>query len=147
MKRIFFIIILSTICGMTALAQDRPDMINQSTGGNHDGVVYFYINRPSVDYNSTTHELTIIGDGSSAFYLVEITNAASDLLVFSTVIDGTFDVIDANPYLFGVYNIRLTDDNGHPFLYTFDGAIHAIGNGFKPNTSGGIFNIDRYQLK
>ena len=137
MKRIFFIIILSTICGMTALAQDRPDMINQSTGGNHDGVVYFYTNRPSVDYNATTHELTIMGDGSSA----------SDLLVFSTVIDGTFDVIDANPYLFGVYNIRLTDDNGHPFLYTFDGAIHAIGNGFKPNTSGGIFNIDRYQLK
>ncbi|MBR6947442.1 MAG: hypothetical protein IKH53_05750 [Muribaculaceae bacterium] len=36
MKRLY-IAILITICGMTAMAQDRPDMTHQTTGRDRDG--------------------------------------------------------------------------------------------------------------
>lgn len=40
MKRIY-IIILITICGMTAMAQNRPTGTHQSSGGDRDGIVSF----------------------------------------------------------------------------------------------------------
>ena len=41
MKRLVIIAILSTICGMTAMAQDRPTGTHHSTGGDRGGITSF----------------------------------------------------------------------------------------------------------
>lgn len=40
MKRLY-IAILITICGMTAMAQDRPDINHQTTGRDRDGIITY----------------------------------------------------------------------------------------------------------
>lgn len=108
--------------GMTAMAQDRPDIVRQTSGGDRGGFV-FYDDQPSVDYNSETKMITVHGNASE-YYLVVITSAATQLEVFETVINGEMDTIDAHEFLSGTYTISFTSSRGNIYTWTFNNGFH-----------------------
>ena len=124
MKRFFIITILATMCGMTAMAQNRPDVTQQTTGGNHDWVPTFSVARPNLTYNAA--DQVIIVNGSSEYYNVEVTIAGSNTVMFTTTVEGDMGVIDVASLGNNVYVIALTDDNNRQFRYTFDAGAGVV---------------------
>ena len=97
MKRIYIIAILITVCGLTAMAQDRPDMTHQTTG--RDRVEFkSYADQPNLVYDSETNQIAVYGN-ESEFYDVNITSLATQQIVFIAVINGQYDIIDVNSIL------------------------------------------------
>ena len=151
MKRFVYIIILATICGMTAMAQDRPDITRQTSGGNHEWMPTHRIHMPTINYDEESCTITIIGDGASGYYLVDVINTSTGVSVLSTMIDGNVGVIDATMLLDDSYLITITDDKGVAFSYLFDGALHTSSGsgGSKPANSTSIVTniVDKNKLK
>ena len=116
MKRIYIITILITICGLFAMAQDRPDLTHQSTGRDRLG---FKIDEPDLIYDSGTNLITVIGCGSE-YYDVVITSATTQQVVYMTVIDGHYDIIDASFMANGAYIVELTSSRGNLYQWFFD---------------------------
>ena len=117
MKR-FYIAILITICGMTAMAQNRPDITHQSTGRDRGGIVLF-ADRPTVVFDNEANEIHVYGNESD-FYNVTITSATTNQVVYTTVIDGNFDIIDASNLSNGTYVIAFTSSHGNTYRWTFN---------------------------
>ena len=70
MKRIYIITILAAICGLTAMAQNRPDIAHQNTG--RDRIEFgFYADQPTLVYDDVTNEIAVYGN-ESEFYDVII---------------------------------------------------------------------------
>ena len=124
MKR-FYIAILITICGLTAMAQDRPDMTHQSTGRDRGGIVLF-ADRPTLVFNSEENQIEVYGNESD-YYNVTITRAS--LVVYTATIDGNYDVIDVSNMSNGIYVIALTSSRGNTYQWTFNQDLHG-NNGF-----------------
>lgn len=121
MKRTFIIILLATICSLFSMAQDRPDITHQSTGG--DRIEFKPSSAPTLKYRPQTQEISVT-NCQSDYYIVEINESSTDLLVYSGMVSGYGDVIDASMLLSGVtYTISLKDDNGEKCLYTFENGI------------------------
>ena len=115
MKR-FYITILITICGLTAMAQDRPDITHQSTGRDRGGIVLF-ADRPNLVFDAEENQIEVYGNESD-YYNVSITKAG--LVVYTAMIDGNYDVIDASILSNGTYAIALTSSHGNTYQWTFD---------------------------
>ena len=146
MKRIFIITILATICGMTAMAQDRPDVTQQTTGGNHNDIPTFSVARPSLTYNAADHE--IIVNGMAEYYSVEVKIASNLAVVFTTTVEGDMGVIDVSALANDVYIITLTDDNNRLYRYTFDVGLgvvkfRGLGNTVLPNLPNNVDHSSR----
>ena len=124
MKRIYttILIMLLAAVGMTALAQDRPDIVRQTSGGDRGGFV-FYDDQPSVDYNSETKMITVQGNACD-FYLLVVTTAATQVEVFETVIDGVMDTIDAHDFLTGTYTFKFTSSRGNVYTWMFNNGFY-----------------------
>lgn len=137
MKRFIIITILATIAGMTAMAQDRPDVTHQTTGGDRIDITTVNVSRPVLTYDAEEQEITV--RGFADFYIVEVTLANDDALIHSTVVEGDMGVIDASMLVGGVYDITLINNSLH-FKYAFDGTIGKLtfmnigGNSLKPNS-------------
>ena len=116
MKRIFIITILITICGLAAMAQDRPDLTHQSTGRDRVG---FKIDEPTLIYDSEMNQIAVYGCGSE-YYDVIITSATTQQVVYMTVIDGHYDIIDASVMTSGIYTLELTSSRGNVYQWMFD---------------------------
>ena len=121
MKRIIYITILFTICGMTAMAQNRPTGTHHTSGGNRD-FVKFYNDRPTLSYNEGTNEISVYGYESDYYYLV-ITSVASQQQIFEAVLDGNYDIIDASIMTNGTYIIALTSAHGRTYKWTFNNGL------------------------
>jgi len=118
MKRIYIIAILITMCGLSAMAQDRPDLTHQ-TGGGDRNVFKFVNDQPTLIYDAGAMEIQVTGS-ESAFYNVEITSQTSTMLILQTVIDGEYDVIDASMLTTEGYVVALTSSQGNTFTWIFN---------------------------
>ena len=140
MRRLIIITILATICGMTAMAQDRPDITRQTTGGNHGGVGSYNLAMPVLTYDAVSHE--IIVNGNAEQYNVEVTIASNHALVLSMVVEGDMGVIDAAILTNDVYNIALTDDGNRQYNYRFNGSSKSLTfegtSYYKPSNSTSV---------
>ena len=136
MKRFIFITILAAIVGMTAMAQDRPDVTHQTTGGDRVEITSFSVSKPDLTYDAEEQEITV--HGFAEYYNVEVTIANDDAVVLSTIVEGDMGVIDASMLLGGVYDITLIN-NSLRYNYVFDGTLGKltftnIGGSSKPNS-------------
>jgi len=127
MKRIYIITILITICGLAAMAQDRPDLTHQSTGRDRLG---YKLDQPTLVYDSEANQIVVYGCGSE-YYDVMITSASTQQVVYVTIIDGHYDIIDASIMSSGVYTLELTSSRGNKYQWVFDQgldqSIYGIG--------------------
>ena len=122
MKRFYFIIILAVFCGMTAMAQDRPNITHQSTGGNRGGFAII-VDRPTLYFDSENRAIQVYGC-ESEYYDFTITEKTSQAIMISGRIDGNFDTIDATTLVNGTtYTILFTSANGNCYQWTFDGEL------------------------
>ena len=124
MKRFFIITILATICGMTAMAQNRPDVTQQTTGGNHEEIPTFFVANPVLTYDAA--DQVIIVNGVSEYYDVEVKIAGTVAVIFTTTVEGDMGVIDVASLGNNVYIITLTDENNRQYRYTFDAGTGAV---------------------
>lgn len=116
MKRIF-ITILITICGMTAMAQNRPDIAHQSTGGDRFET-YSFIQKPNVEYNAGQEMIIVSGVNGQYFgYLMAI---ATQEIELSLDVDGVYTEIDISDLADGKYVLSLTSMSGITFRWTID---------------------------
>jgi len=140
MRRIIFIIILATIVGMTAMAQNRPTGTHHTSGDDRDRFS-LYNDRPTLAYDNIANVIVVTGSESD-FYLVNITSLSTQLLIFDTVINGDYDIIDASIMSSGNYTIALTSSHGNTYRWTFNkglsGNLLPIADGI--GKSGVIFN-------
>lgn len=118
MKRIYFISILAAICSMTAMAQNSPGLAHQTNGKDRIEFALFS-DMPDLVYENETNQIIVDGHNSS-YYDVIITSTATDQVVFMTVIDGNYDIIDASIMPSGAYVIYLTSSQGNTYTWTFD---------------------------
>ena len=140
MKRIYIIAILITVCGLTAMAQDRPDMTHQTTG--RDRVEFkSYADQPNLVYDSETNQIAVYGN-ESEFYDVNITSLATQQIVFIAVINGQYDIIDAAIMSNGSYQITLVSSHGNVYQWTFDHGLGTPFNGFDPKGELNNLSID-----
>ena len=124
MKRIYIITILAAICGLTAMAQNRPDIAHQNTG--RDRIEFgFYADQPTLVYDDVNNEIAVYGN-ESEFYDVIIMSASSQQVVLVTVIDGTYDIIDASIMSSGTYTIELTSSHGNIYRWTFNQGLEGL---------------------
>ena len=129
MKRIYFISILAAICSMTAMAQNSPGLAHQTNG--KDRIEFgLFADMPDLIYDSETNQIIVDGQNSS-YYDVIITSLATEQVVFMTVIDGNYDIIDASIMPSGAYVIYLTSSHGNAYSWTFD-------QGLQTGMPGGI---------
>ena len=129
MKRIYFISILAAICSMTAMAQNSPGLAHQTNGKDRIEFALFS-DMPDLVYENETNQIIVDGHNSS-YYDVIITSTATDQVVFMTVIDGNYDIIDASIMPSGAYVIYLTSSQGNTYTWTFD-------QGLQTGALGGI---------
>ena len=118
MKRFNIIAILITICGITAMAQDRPDLTHQ-TGGDDRNIFKFIMDVPTLTYDEDAQEIIVQGS-QAEYYTVSITATPSQMVVLETVIDGEYDVIDVSMLTAGSYDISLTSSNRNIYSWTFN---------------------------
>ena len=133
MKRFYFIAILITICGLSAMAQDRPDMAHQSTGRDRVG---FKLDQPTVTYDEESNEIVVCG-AASDYYNVSITSTATQQVIYITTIDGTYDIIDASIMPSGAYVIAFTSQRGNTYKWTFDHGLQSM------DIPGGVNHVGR----
>jgi len=119
MKRIYIISILITICGLAAMAQNRPDLTHQTGGG--DRVIFNIVaDKPALTFDQANHEIIVQGNNSD-FYAVTASVMESEAIVMQTTIDGEYDVIDVSMLTAGNYLIALTSSHGNTYTWTFNG--------------------------
>ena len=148
MKR-FYITILITICGLTAMAQDRPDITHQTGGGDRIkfGIVY---DKPTLTIDNEAQEIIVEGSDSE-YYIVSITHASTQAVILESVIDGVYDIIDMSMLTSGSYIISLTSSQWNTYSWTYEnGQISNYGsasvNGLRFRSIGGtsirMFDFD-----
>ena len=131
MKR-FYIIILITICGMTAMAQNRPTGTHQSSGGDRGGIVSF----------TEVLMLQFNEDG-----LIEVTGCENDYYSVTITKDSSFvwggiigrehgNVIEYNNFdAVATYVITLTSSRGSTTVWKLE---NGVLNGFRTPNWGGV---------
>lgn len=124
MKR-YIIAILITICGMTAMAQNRPDMTHQSTGRDRDKVK-LYADQPELVYDNTTNQIAVYGN-ECEYYYVTITSSSTLQVVFTSIISGDYDIIDASIMSSGTYYLSLLSSHGNNYQWTFNQGLQGTG--------------------
>lgn len=133
MKRLYFIILI-TICGLTAMAQDRPDMTHQSTGRDRMG---YKFDKPTLVFDNALNQIAVYGCASE-YYDVTITSQLSQQVIYMTVINGIYDIIDTSIMPSGAYIITLTSQRGNIYKWTFD-------QGLQDNLLPGTYNfVDQF---
>ena len=136
MKRFYIITILAVICGLTAMAQNRPDNAHQTNG--KDRIENkFFADRPSLVYDNVTNQIIVEGNDSE-YYDVVITSA--EQVVFTTVINGEYDIIDASFMTTGTYVVSLTSSRGNTYRWIFDHGLQLVGNFGGLEINGDVFN-------
>ena len=147
MKRIYIIAILITMCGLSAMAQDRPDLTHQ-TGGGDRNVFKFVNDQPTLIYDAGAREIQVTGS-ESAFYNVEITSQTSTMLILQTVIDGEYDVIDVSMLTAGSYDITLISSNRNTYSWTFNqsGGLSSTRANSKSQNIVTIIANDRFSIR
>ena len=120
MKRFYIIAILMTMCGMTAMAQDRPDITHQTTGEDRD-IVPNFTEWPQPFFN-TDGKIEVIG---CYRYSYNVTITSDNSYVWSGVIGkGHSNVIDYNEFYDDVtYLITLTSSRGSTTRWRLENGI------------------------
>ena len=121
MKRLYFIAIMIAICSMTAMAQDRPDIIHNTGGGDHGGITSF-AQQPTLVYHEDTNQIEVFGCRTDNYHVVIMLQPVQ-IIVWEGTIDGEYDIIDVSSLINGTYSIVLTNANGYSYTWTFDGGL------------------------
>ena len=131
MKRFYIFAILITICGMTAMAQNRPTGTHTSSGGDRDGVVYF--TEVLQLYFNAEGMIEVMGCEND-YYHVTIDRESS--LVWSGIIGRERgNVIEYDSYaLNATYVITLTNSRGSTTVWRLENG--ALIGSIMPNRGG-----------
>lgn len=117
MKRIF-IIILITICGLTAMAQDRPDMTHQSTG--RDRIDFVTGSSPIIIYNGNSQTLTVNGNLFVTYFELTIKSMDTQEIVFQEEFEGHTATISVVDLIDGkMYQVEYADNRGTTYMMMF----------------------------
>ena len=138
MKRFYIIAILITICGITAMAQDRPDLTHQTNSDDRDRM-WLTNDMPSLVFDETAQVILVEGSESD-YYIATITSQANQMVMLETVIDGEYDIIDVSMLTAGNYTIALTSSNWNTYTWTFNQALGVTSNRTAGRTSGRLTN-------
>ena len=139
MKRLSIIAILITICGITAMAQDRPDLTHQ-TGGDDRSIHKIFVDMPTVVYDADAEEIIVEGSQSS-YYTATITSQSTQMIEFETIIDGEYDIIDVSMLMPGTYTLTLTSSNDNSYSWTFSPGLGLFYNRASGKTVGIVTNV------
>ena len=118
MKRIFTIILI-TICGMTAMAQDRPDMTHQSTG--RDRIEFVFGSNPIITYSEFSQVLTVNANIFVNHFELTIRSVETYEIVFQDVFEGATAAISVADLTDGkYYQVEYVDSNGLYYVKMFE---------------------------
>lgn len=139
MKR-FYIIILITICGMTAMAQNRPTGTHQTSGGDRGGIVTF--TEVLVLQFNEDGLIEVMGCENDN-YIVSITRETS--FVWNGIIGRNYgNVIQYNDFLASAtYVITLTNSRGSTTVWKLE---NGVLNGSRIPTRGELSDQTKIDL-
>ena len=147
MKRFYFIAILAAICGMTAMAQDRPDLTHQ-TGGDDRIDFAFIMDMPSLVYDGDAQEIIVMGSQSD-YYTVTIMSQSTQMIMLETMVDGEYDIIDVSMLATGTYIIALTSPRWNTYSWSFTQGV-GLSNIKTTGKATGVLNNasgDRFKFR
>ena len=84
----------------------------------------FSVAKPNLTYNAA--DQVIIVNGMSEYYNVEVKLTGTNVVIFTTTVEGDMGVIDVASLGNNVYIITLTDDNDRLYRYTFDAGAGVV---------------------
>ena len=121
MKRILFFTLFVATCCMTLFADDTAAQINLQHRNKHTHYEFpVPADQPDVYHDTDAQEIIVDGDGTAAYYDVEIASAGTLAVVISTQVNGTYDTIDVSSLPSDhVYVITLYSPTGNTFEGTF----------------------------
>ena len=117
MRKIVFLLILSTVCAFFSYSDDQIEL--RKVGQQHDHLEHYAIaDMPdAVYYDEVAQVIIIEADGTSLYYFVEIVSDYLNQTVISTQISGYGDTIDVSSLPTGNYTIVITTE----FLNEYEG--------------------------
>ena len=118
MKR-FYIIAILIISGMTAMAQNRPDITHQTTGDDRRGIVSF-TDMLQLQFNDEGM-IEVIGCGSN-YYRVNVTQGTANVWS-ETIGREKGNVINYDFPEIGTFLITLTNSRGSTTLWRLENGV------------------------
>ena len=120
--RRFFVMFALGVSSQTRDGEERLNILHVGHHGNHSEY-YPPADMPdAVYYDSDSHEIIIVADGTSLYYNVEIVSDNLNLTVISTQVGGYGDTIDVSALSDGSYTIVITSQ----FLNEYEGQFTII---------------------
>lgn len=134
MKRIFIIAILITVCGLSAMAQNRPDMTHQSTGRDRDELPSY---SAALELQFNDEGLIEVLGCENEYYNVTITRETA--YVWNGIIGKEYgNVIAYNGFeTTATYLITLTSSRGTTSLWRLE---YGILTGSRVPNWGGVID-------
>jgi hypothetical protein len=119
MKRLYIIIILAVLCGITAAAQGRPNISHQSTGRDRTG---FALSAPPlISYDNASQQLTINASKNTAYFELTITSMATQQIEVQELFEGTSAMVNVAMLNDGTsYKINFVDNKGMTYSTMFE---------------------------
>jgi len=120
MKKVILILIIALV-SVSSYALRRDVIINNG-GQQHDHYnVPIPADQPDVYHDTDTQEIIVDGDGTAAYYDVEIASAGTLAVVISTQVGGSYGTIDVSALPAGhIYVITLRSSLGNTFEGYFE---------------------------
>ncbi len=119
-KKIIFLLLFAIICSTSSMAYRRPVVIHGGGAVPDHGNIPIPADEPDVYHDTDAQEIIVDGDGTAAYYDVEIASAGTLAVVISTQVNGTYDTIDVSSLPSDhVYVITLYSPTGNTFEGTF----------------------------
>lgn len=118
MKKVILILIIALV-SVSSYALRRDVIINNG-GHQHDHYnVPIPADQPDVYHDTDTQEIIVDGDGTAAYYDVEIASVATWNNIIITQVNGAYDTIDVSSLSAGEYCITIYSPTGNDFVGFF----------------------------
>ena len=117
MKRIYIIIILAVICGITAMAQSTG-MAHQTNGS--DRKLEFVNGNPVITYNDLSQTLTVNGNILVTYFELTIKTMDTQEIEFQDVFEGPTTTLDVSFLADGCYQVVYMDSRGTTYWKEFE---------------------------
>ena len=119
MKRIYIITILAVICGLTAMAQNNPDIAHQTTGRDRGGFALGSV--PIITYHEASQTLTVHGSVLTTYFELTIKTMITQEIKFQEMFEGASATIDVSDLEDGeTYQIVFVDSRNTNFVTMFE---------------------------
>ena len=118
-KKIIFLLLFAIICSTSSMAYRRPVVIHGGGAVPDHGNIPIPADEPDVYHDTDTQEIIVDGDGTAAYYDVEIASVATWNNIIITQVNGAYDTIDVSSLSAGEYCITIYSPTGNDFVGFF----------------------------